>query len=85
MNTETTKITTTDAAVIAIAEYLQNNSVPPVFSKKQAAERLQCSEKSIDNYILAGELDCFHVGSLVRFTAAHLNRFITNNERKTVK
>lgn len=75
-------ITTTEAALIAIANFIENNMVPQIYSKKQTAELLQCSEKSVDTYIKAGELECFHVGPLVRFTAAHINRFISNNTRK---
>lgn len=78
-------ITTVDAALIAIANFIESQALPQVFTKKEAAEFLKVSEASIDNYIAAGTLECFHVGPLVRFTASQLNQFISNNSKKLNK
>jgi len=76
-------ITTPEAALIAIANYLTDNAVPELYDKKQAAAKLNISEPTLNRLMESGELDYVKIGVLVRFKPGHLNRLINNGEKKT--
>lgn len=47
---------------------------PNLFTRREAAEYLKISDRSIDTYIKAGRLKCSRVGRQVRITREELER-----------
>jgi excisionase family DNA binding protein len=50
-----------------------------MFTYRQLAELLQCSEKTIYNFVQRGDLVPFRCGGLVRFPEENVKEFLKNN------
>ena len=48
---------------------------PRPFSVRQVAERWECSEGLVRKLIRSGALQCFRLGTLIRISAAEVERF----------
>lgn len=51
-----------------------------VYTKKEVAEKLKVSEKTIDRLIINGLLNSTKIGGSRRFTEKHLNDLIRSGE-----
>ena len=54
--------------------------ITQVYTKKQAAEILGISERTIHALVLAGKLRSTKIGRSRRFTEGHINELIKNGE-----
>jgi excisionase family DNA binding protein len=54
--------------------------VTPIFTKKEAAEKLKISVTTIDRLVLTGKLKSTKVCRKRMFTEKHLNELIENGE-----
>jgi len=51
-----------------------------IFTKKEAAQKLRCHERTIDNFVKQGVLRSTKIGRKRMFTEAHLSELIKNGE-----
>jgi len=56
-----------------------------LLTKKEAADRLRCSVRSLDRLQSQGTIKTVKVRGSVRITEAEIERFITKNTAKAVK
>jgi excisionase family DNA binding protein len=54
--------------------------VTQIYTKREAAEKLKVCQRTIDNLITRGKLNCTKIGRKRMFTDAHLNEVIRNRE-----
>jgi len=54
--------------------------VTELFTKKEAAERLNISQVTLDRHVARGFLQSTKIGRKRQFTEKHLNDFIKNGE-----
>lgn len=63
----------------------QKPSLQPLMSRKEAAEYLNISERSLDDLTKNGKIKYLKINSVVRFRLSDLDAFISKNEVKIKK
>lgn len=81
MNTETTKITSPEAAVIAIANYLQNNTLPKYYTPEEVAAVLNIKKETVNLFASQGRIKGYKVGIYWRFTPAQVIEFVEHSNQ----
>jgi excisionase family DNA binding protein len=69
-------IQTAEAAIIAIANYLQDNSVPVYMTPKQVAESLQIHPDTVRKLAREGKIHSYKIGDERRFTPAAIREYV---------
>jgi excisionase family DNA binding protein len=54
--------------------------VTQLFSKREVAEKLQISERTVHNLVISGKLSSTKIGRKRMFTEYHINKLIQNGE-----
>jgi excisionase family DNA binding protein len=51
-----------------------------MLSVKEVGSLFHVSQQTVRKWVKDGELKCFHIGDVFRFSEAHVQEFITANE-----
>lgn len=58
---------------------MQNTSDTGLWDKRQTADRLNVSQRTIDNRIKAGTIPYLKIGKLIRFLPSDIERFVESH------
>jgi excisionase family DNA binding protein len=53
-----------------------------MLSVKEVSSLFHVSQQTVRKWVRDGELRCFHIGDVVRFSEDHVKEFIKTNERQ---
>lgn len=76
-------ITTTDAAVIAIANYLADHTVPVYMTAAEVASATRLDVNTVRIFARDGRIKSFQVGTERRFTPAQVREFVEHDAGKS--
>ena len=72
-------ITTTDAAVIAIANYLQDHAIPVYMTVAEVAAATKLNPETIRGFARNGRIKSYQIGTERRFTPAQVREFVEHD------
>lgn len=75
-------ITTTDAALIAIANFLQDNTIPQYMTVAEVAAATKLDVNTVRIFARNGRIKSFQIGTERRFTPAQVREFVEKDKNK---